>query len=129
MAKFSSTSQEKLLTCHPDLQKVFKEVIKTFDCTILVGHRDQQAQDKAFAEGKSKKSWPDSKHNTVPSRAVDVAPFPIDWGRLDRFFLFAGYVLRTAHSMNINLRWGGDWAMNLRTTTNKFEDLVHWEVI
>lgn len=80
MAKFSSTSQEKLLTCHPDLQKVFKEVIKTFDCTILVGHRDQQAQDKAFAEGKSKKSWPDSKHNTTPSRAVDVAPFPIDWG-------------------------------------------------
>lgn len=129
MPRFSSESTARLSECHPDLQRLFLEVVKVFDCTVLVGHRSQAAQDQAFAEGKSKLKYPQSKHNSIPSRAIDVAPFPIDFQRDDRFFLFAGYVLKTAEILGVHVRWGGDWDRTMRKTPNKFEDLVHWELL
>jgi len=133
MPRFSARSRAKLDTCHPDLQKVFEAVIKNFDCTILTGHRSQEEQDEKFTQGLSKVKWPDSKHNSVPSRAVDVAPSPIDWEDRERFTYFAGYVLATAHSMGIDLRWGGDWNQNVGThrdglKDNRFDDLPHFEL-
>lgn len=53
MPYYSERSKKRLETCHEDLQKLFNEVIKHFDCTILCGHRGQEEQDKAFAEGMS----------------------------------------------------------------------------
>ena len=35
MAKFGSKSKERLATCDEKLQKVFQEVIKYVDCSIL----------------------------------------------------------------------------------------------
>ena len=46
MPKFSQDSFSKLSTCHPDLQVLFYEVIKYYDCTILEGYRNQVDQDK-----------------------------------------------------------------------------------
>ena len=45
MPSYSSRSLQKLSTCHPKIQKVFNEVIKHYDCTILEGHRDKETQD------------------------------------------------------------------------------------
>ncbi len=45
------------------------------------------------APDRSKIRWPDGKHNTVPSSAVDVTPYPVVWDDRERQFLFAGYVL------------------------------------
>src|SRR3546814_13614528 len=92
--------------CSSDL--VFEKVVQDFDCSVIEGHRDQAAQDKAFAEGHSKLKWPHGNHNALPSRAVDVAPYPIDWTDSPRMHLFAGYVIATALSLGIKLRWGGD---------------------
>ena len=82
MPRFSQESFSKLSTCHQDLQILFYEVIKSFDCTILEGYRNEQDQEKAFKEGNSKLHWPNGKHNSSPSRAVDVSPYPIDWNNL-----------------------------------------------
>lgn len=41
---------------------------------VLVGHRDQMEQHQAFINGASKLQWPRSKHNKVPSEAVDIRP-------------------------------------------------------
>src|SRR5579871_2009363 len=76
MHYFSPKSLVNLETCHPDLQTLFKEVIQTMDCTILVGHRNQEDQEKAFEQGNSKEHWPNSKHNSIPSMAVDVLSYP-----------------------------------------------------
>lgn len=129
MFSFGEKSEEKLKTCHYDLQKLFLEVVKNYDCSILEGHRDQAAQDEAFRKGLSKKKWPTGEHNKTPSMAVDVAPYPIDWNDTKRFYHFAGYVKAKAESLGINIRWGGDWNSNNNFKDENFFDLVHFELI
>lgn len=129
MPAFGKSSRARLETCHPDLQRLFQEVVKTFDCSILCGERGEDEQNQAYYTGKSKLKYPESKHNTSPSIAVDVAPYPIDWDDLGRFYLFAGYVFRVAEELGIKVRYGGDWDGDKRTTDQKFNDLPHWELI
>ncbi len=129
MPKFSEKSHAKLSTCHLLLQRVFHEVVRDFDCTILEGHRDEVRQNQMVDEGKSQVRWPDGKHNTVPSLAVDVAAYPIDWEDRERQTLFAGYVLATAKAIGITLRWGGDWDRDTEVRDNSFDDLVHFEIV
>ena len=85
-----------------------------------------------YAEKKSKFKYPKSNHNvTEPngkSLAVDVTPYPLDWKDRERHTLFAGYVLATARSMGILLRWGGDWDMDFQVNDNKFDDFPHFEL-
>ena len=128
MPKFGRKSREQLSTCHENLQKVFNEVIKHVDCSVLEGHRDEKRQEKLFSEGKTKVHYPMGRHNTKPSRAVDVVPFPVDWKARDRFHLFSGYVIGMARGMGITLRWGGDWNMNFEVDDNKFDDFPHFEL-
>lgn len=128
MPKFSKASMDKLKTCHPDLQKIFNTIINFQDCTILEGHRGEEAQNKAFKEGKSKLKWPNGNHNKTPSLAVDVAPFPIDLEDTGRFILFAGRVLQVADQLGIDVIWGGNWRDDGNIKNNKFNDYVHFEL-
>ena len=128
MAKFGRKSKERLATCDERLQKVFNEVIKVVDCSILEGHRDEERQNKLFKEGKTKVTYPKGRHNASPSLAVDVVPYPIDWHDRERFHLFSGFVLGLARGMGITLRWGGDWNMNFEVDDNKFDDFPHFEL-
>ncbi len=81
------------------------------------------------APDRSKIRWPDGKHNTVPSSAVDVTPYPVVWDDRERQTLFAGFVLATAKAMDIDLRWGGDWDRDTEVRDNTFDDLVHFEIV
>ena len=128
MPKFGKRSKNALSSCDERLINVFNEVIKTVDCSVLEGHRGQSKQDKFYEEGKSKVKYPSGRHNKLPSMAVDVAPYPIDWDDRERFHLFAGFVLGIAKSMGINLRWGGDWNQNWFVDDNKFDDFPHFEL-
>ena len=129
MPSFSTHSRAKLNTCDGNLQRLFNEVVKTYDCTIIYGTRGEDIQNKLFDEGKSKVRYPNSKHNSFPSRAVDVVPYPVDWQDTDRFYHFGGYVLATAHRLGIGVRWGGDWDGDLDLKDQNFNDLAHWELI
>lgn len=120
MPAFSQRSLDRLRSCHPDLQAVFLEVIKEVDVTILCGFRNQADQDEAFAQGMSKLRWPESRHNSKPSQAVDVAPWPINWDDHQSFRKLAVVVERVAARLGIQLVWGGDW--------RSFPDLPHWEL-
>jgi len=128
MPKFSKTSLSKLETADVRLQTLFKKVIENYDCTILVGHRTKEEQDKAYPEH-SKVQWPHSKHNSIPSKAVDVAPYPINWNDIDRFYHFGGYVRGVAEMLGIKIRWGGDWNGNFDLKDQNFFDLPHFEVV
>lgn len=109
MAVFSALSLQRLATCDARLQRLFNDVIQSRDCSILVGHRDAYAQAVAVATGKSKTPWPTSKHNSDPSLAVDVAPYPIDWSDIQAFKDFADFVLERAAVLGVPIRWGGDF--------------------
>lgn len=128
MPTFSERSRNNLESCDFRLKKVFNEVIKHFDCTVICGHRNKHDQNAAVAAGNSKTRWPNSKHNSSPSMAVDVIPYPIDWGDRERMTLFAGRVLGIADMMGIGIRWGGDWDQDTEVKDNKFDDLVHFEI-
>jgi hypothetical protein len=129
MPKFSPTSLDRLATCDARLQRVFHAAVLVADCTIITGHRGQAEQDEAFRTGKSKVKWPEGKHNSLPAKAVDAAPYPIDWNDRERATLFAGFVLGLAHGMGIRLRWGGDWNGNWEVADNGFDDLWHFELV
>lgn len=130
MYKFSQKSLEKLKTCHPDLQKLFTEVLKVIDFTVIEGIRTHATQEEYVRTGKSKTL--NSKHLPQPdgtSWAIDCAPVPIDWQDKERFRYFAGVVMGIAHTMKIKVRWGGDWNMNNVFTDQKFHDLPHFELV
>lgn len=129
MGEFSTTSSAKLATCDSRLQDVFNEVVKHFDCTILQGHRGEADQNECVARGQSKTYWPNSKHNSTPSMAADVMPYPIDWNDRERIAHFAGFVLGIAESKGIKLRWGGDWDRDHRSKDEKFFDGPHFELL
>lgn len=128
MPKFSAVSQARLHTCDPRLQLLLNTVIKTVDFAVLCGHRNEADQNKAFAEGKTTKEWPMSKHNRFPSLAVDIAPSPIDWKDTARFARLFGYIERVAEELGIKVRWGGDWNGNYRTADEKLVDMPHIEL-
>src|SRR3970040_2143654 len=131
MPQFGVRSENQLTTCVEELQVVLREVILLIDFSVLEGHRGQEAQDRAYARGFSKVRWPNGKHNSNPSRGVDLAPWPIDWSNTEvarqRFILLAGFVLATATRLGIKLRWGGDWDGDLDTRDEKFRYLGHFE--
>jgi len=129
MPSFSAASLAHLATCDIKLQVLFNEVIKVFDCVVIEGHRDKEAQDKAFAEGHSKDAWPTSKHNSSPSKAVDVMPLPLSWTDKQKATYFAGYVVGVAHNIGIKIRWGGDWDGKHDPSHNSFADLGHYELV
>ena len=128
MPKFGKRSKERLATCDERLQKIFNEVIKYIDCSVLEGHRGEARQNKLCDEGKSKVRFPNGRHNANPSRAVDVTPYPVDWEDRERQTLFAGFVIGIATSMGINIRWGGDWNKDFKVQGNKFDDFPHFEL-
>jgi hypothetical protein len=118
---------------------VFERVIKDIDIKVLEGHRGQAAQDRAFAEGNSRVKWPNGRHNVYPSRAVDVAPYPIDWSddfkNLRRYYFMAGFVLAIASTMGIKLRWGAAWSdlsdgdYGDFNPPGKLNDFPHFELV
>ena len=132
MAAFGIDSQKKLNTCHPRLALVLNIAIKIFDFTIVTGFRGEEEQNKAFAEGRSKLKFPDGKHNRMPSEAVDIAPYPIDWSNkpkaVARFYLLAGIIMAVAWVLHIDLRWGGDWDGDWDLFDQNFDDIGHFEL-
>ena len=109
MPKFSKISKERLSTCDSRLQEIMNELIELYDFSVLCGHRGKEAQEEAVAKGTSSLHWPNSKHNTVPSLAIDIAPYPIDWENIERFKYLGSLVFKIAVRKGITLRWGASW--------------------
>ena len=130
MPRFGKRSRERLKGVDSRLVNVLNEVVKYFDITIIEGLRSQERQNELVTQGKSKTKF--GKH--VQGKAVDIAPYPIDWDSRDDFHYLGGFVLGVASKMKIDIRWGGDWSdsslsKNARTTKdNNFDDLVHFEI-
>ena len=129
MPAFGARSRERLASCHPDLQRLFNEVVKGFDCAVIYGHRTVEEQQDLYAQGRTKPGKivtkldgvsKRSKHNESPSLAVDVVPYPIDWDDLDAFRDLADHTKRVARDLGIGVVWGGDWS--------RFRDYPHWEL-
>ena len=122
MYSFGKRSRERLAECDPKLQEIMNEVIKIMDISILCGYRTKKDQEEAFEKGHSKLQYPESKHNSKPSKAVDIAPWDngIDWNNKESFHELAGIIKGIAHMKGIKIKWGGDF--------NSFFDGPHFEL-
>lgn len=139
MPKFSATSKSRLETCDRRLQLILHDAIEVVDFTIIVGHRNREDQDQAVREGRSQKPWPTGNHNSLPSRAVDIAPvyydgvMKIDWNDLIAFGRVMGVVHACAHMRGIRLRFGLDWDGDFRSVNRdpdeSFLDAPHIELV
>lgn len=134
MPSFSATSNRKLEGINIHLQDLCRRVVTMHhDCTVIYGLRTPEEQKRLFDAGLSKTM--NSKHLT--GKAVDIAPYPIDWDNTKRFYFFAGIMLATWAEMkeeghvpsSLGLRWGGDWDMDNDLDDQTFMDLVHFEVV
>ena len=126
MATFSPRSDAHLATTHPDLQRVLRGVVQHYDCVVLEGARTEAQQAENVHKGVSKTM--DSRHLDTPARAVDAAPWPIDWKDKDRFYHFGGFVQGYAAALGIPLTWGGDWDSDRTFRDQTFHDLPHFEL-
>jgi len=136
-------SRDKLATCTDRLQMLFYTVDARYPCNISDGHRSPERQKELFLAGKSKVEF--SKHNYMPSRAVDAQPLPVNFGgplintdgtlngenlsALLRFYRFSGYVHGVADVLDVPLRSGDDWDGDQDIDDQTFNDLNHFEII
>lgn len=130
---WSKKSQRVYDQLHPDLQYLVTVIRdEVCDISLLSGHRDFMEQNALFEAGASKLRWPDSKHNKLPSLAVDLQPYPRPvpeeklWGALG---YIAGSAIQIAQAEGIEIRWGGDWDGDGSMTDQNFDDLFHIELL
>ena len=132
MAIFGQASLAQLATVDQRLQKILVAALAHTDFSVIEGHRGQAAQHQAFLNGTSQLDWPHGSHNADPSRAVDLAPYPLDWSdkttALARFTFLGGVIKVIADQMNIKVRFGWDWNRNLDPRDEKFLDWGHLEL-
>ena len=117
---FGAKSLERLSTVHPDLQRLFKEVITNspYDFSITEGVRSLERQKELVAAKKS--TTMNSRHLT--GKAVDIAVFidgKITWD-IRAYKAVAEHVKVLSKLMNIPIIWGGDW--------KSFVDGPHFEL-
>ena len=147
MPSFGKRSRDNLNTAELDLQILFNIVIKYFDCSVLYGHRSTVEQFDLYKKGREyiDDKWVvvnrrkvvtncdgidvQSKHNTAPSKAVDVLPYPIEWGDTDRMYMFVGFVRGIATLLNLDIVTGADWDGDTQVKDQTFNDLAHFELI
>lgn len=107
--KFGKKSTERLKECDLRLQTLCEKMLSRsdFDMTVTCGHRTKEEQEKAFNEGKSKAHFGQSKHNSYPSKAVDIVPYPINWDTKDiRWWKMVALAYDTARHLGIKIRCG-----------------------
>jgi len=129
MSSYGTSSKERLATCSQNIQAVMYGVIECLpwtdpvsgitidDCTIIEGHRNEFRQNYLYDTKKSKARYPDSRHNKLPSDAVDAAPYHataphIHWNDKEEFIAFGRLVKQVSEALEINIRSGTDWNQN-----------------
>ena len=124
MPRFGQASQRRLKGINTKLVNVLNQAIKHFDFIVIEGKRSLETQKEYVAKGASKTL--ESKH--LEGKAVDIAPYPIDYDDEERFVYLGGFILGVASQLGVKLRWGLDWDNDTYTKDTSFRDIGHFEI-
>tara|TARA_R110000824_G_scaffold225355_1_gene412962 strand:- start:246 stop:626 length:381 start_codon:yes stop_codon:yes gene_type:complete len=124
MPKFGRKSLAELRGLDSRIINVLNQAIKHFDFTVIEGIRSLETQTQYVADGASKTLK--SKH--LDGKAVDIAPYPIDYEDEERFVYLGGFILGVASQLGVKLRWGLDWDNDTYTKDTSFRDIGHFEL-
>lgn len=154
MNKYSKSSERKLLTCHPALRYIFREVLKDSDHTVSFGHRTRIVQQELYFQGRELIDgiWQivnpalrvtncdgyinpsyhnnDGESGEPLSLAIDVYPYFNGKMQTDErnMAFFAGKVWEIAKKQGIPIVWGGDWDGDYDVTDNRLMDMAHYQL-
>ena len=138
---WGAKSRAELDTCDPLLVLLFDRVIKRpdlrRDLRVVYGHRSNATQAELYAKGRTTPgpivTWAKpgtSRHNTSPSKAVDVVPLfggQVSYQWPDYHAIapqikaeWAAMQSEGLVSAGVELTWGGDWS--------KRPDGAHWQI-
>jgi len=120
MPNFSRRSLLILETCDVRLQSICHQAIEIMDFSVIDGARDKEEQNVLFDQGLSLVKYPHSKHNRTPSKAVDLAPYPIDWRDIERFRILGQIITLDSTFQQARIIWGGWWT---------WKDWGHFELL
>lgn len=129
MASFGRTSMRRLEGVHPALVLWALRVVDIMDCSVIYGLRTRAEQRVLVDKGASKTMR--SMHlvqSTGYGHAIDLAPYPIDWAGLNRFYILGGVGLAVAKDMGLPIIWGRDWDGDMEFDDQDFNDFLHWEL-
>jgi hypothetical protein len=154
----SKLSLSRLDGLNPDLRRVVIEAAATappdLDFTVLEGVRSVESMYANYGKGRTaaqcaakgvpakyaqpgaaKVTWLNnplmSNHRMMPGggRAVDLAPWPIDWNARGRFQRLAEHMLATAKRLGVHIRWGKDWDEDGKYEEKGETDGPHFELV
>ena len=144
MYKLGTKSMEQFETLHPDIQMILSYLIRYYDFSVLEGHRTKARQIQLHRDGKSKLDGitSRSKHQSLPSMAVDIMPYKKGTNAFEdnekeraRFYTMMGMVKVIAamlleqglitHQVRFGMDWDGDDTFRDQT----FDDLPHFELV
>lgn len=136
--KLGPASRKKLEGLHPNLIAVVTRAIEvtTQDFTVLCGVRTLAEQKELYAQGRTKPgnivTWTlNSRHLPAADglgRAVDLAPYPIDWNDLLKFDAIAKAMFGASKELGIPIRWGADWDQDGKPRERGETDSPHFEL-
>lgn len=126
---YSEASLARLAEATIEQQKLWMAVADHWDVSIIEVYRSPERQAELFAQGPEVTKVRVSKHNSMPSEAVDAAPYPIDWNDIDQFIRFTYFVKGMAAAMGMEYKNGADWDGDNDYADHSFLDWVHWETV
>ena len=126
----------RLASVRPELREAYAVALRRWkgDPVLMAlglpfvsqGHRSTEVQDELYTRGRTApgpvvtcKRGGESKHNTLPSQALDVA-FLLADGSVSWSGLLLSKFARLMKAADARVRWGGDWP--------GFKDRPHFEV-
>ena len=137
--KFSNSSESKLVTVEPTLQKIVRNALadSAVDFCVNEGVRTFARQQHLLDTGRSHTlKSKHLKHEDGYSHAVDLVPYADDklqWQDLVLIKMVAQAMFRAAYRFDLHksIRWGGAWTYRCRPAaliTNKIDGVNSWVV-
>lgn len=124
---FSKASLARLANTTPRQIDLWMTIADHWDVSIIETYRTPERQLALYNQGPHVTKVKFGKHNTMPSEAVDAAPYPIDWNDTDQFIRFTYFVKGVAAEKGYAIRNGADWDNDNDYEDHSFLDWVHWE--
>jgi len=122
--ELSKSSKAKLETCCLELRVLIESAIKNspIDFSVIEGHRGEKAQNEYFKKGTSTLKYPNSKHNTWLSQAIDIIPYPMGFkATIKEWDTLIQHIKNVAKEKNIKISCGHEW--------KNFKDSPHVEIV
>lgn len=125
----SDSSRYELDSVDIRLRKLINELRHIRSVSVIRGHVGRSAQNITYFYGRSCHRFPHSKHNRMPSLAVDIVPVTFTHNNVEESYLIAGMMMALAWKSNIKIVWGMDTKLKIGQSDHIDCESGHFEIV